>query len=253
VVGTGPGHSERQVVVLSDPAVAASMPVRQFTDELKDLGLSLQTVKSTDATVITEKAISALRKRRVPIFLGLERETLGPFLAAIRRLSQPLGLLWMDSRPACDPDGLNILGESLTPGTDLPPLLASGCALAGLREASRSEARFIREQELLALTMEDVDLLDVRDVMRRALARVTGLGHGFVLCLHGSVINDIGDPTDAGLSYRECSLAMELVAATRGLRAIALTGFNLESEPAIQLKTKFGYLLTAFGKRILGI
>ena len=100
--------------------------------------------------------------------------------------------------------------------------------------------------------MEDVDLLDVREVMRRALAKVTGLGHGFALCLHGSVINDVSDPTDAGLSYRECSLAMELVAETRQLRAIALTGLSA-TEPATQLKTKFGYLLSAFGKRILGI
>ncbi len=159
----------------------------------------------------------------------------------------------MDSRPACDPAGLNVFGESLTARSDLPPLLASGCALVGLREATRAEAQFIRERELLALTMEDVDLLDVRDVMRRALARVTGLGNGFALCLHGSVLNDVSDPTDAGLSYRECSLAMELVAETRGLRAIALTGLSLGIEPATQLKTKFGYLLSAFGKRILGI
>lgn len=253
VVGTGPGHSERQVLLLSDPAIATSKQAKEFVDELKILGLSLQTAKSTDSAIAMERVTAALQKRRVPILLGFERESLAPLLTAIREQTEPLGLLWMDSQPACDPEGVNVLGESLTTQTDLAPLLASGCALVGLREATRAEARLIRERELLALTMEDVDLLAVRDVMRRALARVTSLGHGFALCLHGSAINDMTDPTDAGLSYRECSLAMELVAATRDLRAIALTGLDLETEPAMQLKAKFGYLLSAFGKRILGI
>ena len=252
VVGTGPGHSERQVVLFAEPGIAESKQAMEFIDELKILGLSLQTARPPDQSVATQKTAVALRKRRVPIVLGFERESLPPLLGALRRQSVALGLLWMNSRPACDPGGGNVLGEALTGQPDLAPLLASGCALVGLREATRAEARFIRERELLALTMEDVDLLDVREVMRRALAKVTGLGHGFALCLHGSVINDVSDPTDAGLSYRECSLAMELVAETRQLRAIALTGLSA-TEPATQLKTKFGYLLSAFGKRILGI
>ena len=130
----------------------------------------------------------------------------------------------MDSRPACDPGGGNVLGEALTGQPDLAPLLASGCALVGLREATRAEARFIRERELLALTMEDVDLLDVRDVMRRALATVTGLGHGFALCLHGSVINDMRRSDRRRLSA---------------------------TEPAAQLKAKNSAILDAFA-RILG-
>ncbi len=253
VVGTGPGHSERQVMLLADPRVAASPQAREFVDGLKTLGLSLQTARAANPSVAAEKASAAIRKRRAPIVLGVDRDSVAPLLTAIRRQSEPLGLLWMDSRPACDSEGENVLGEALTPRSDLPPLLASGCALVGLRQASRAEARFLRERELLALTMEDVDLLDVREVMRRALERVTGLGHGFALCLHGSAINDVADPTDAGLSYRECSLAMELVAATRDLRAIALTGLDPAAEPAMQLKSKFGYLLSAFGKRILGV
>jgi predicted amino acid racemase/arginase family enzyme len=253
VVGTGPGHSERQVVLLSEAAIAASPQAREFVDELKILGLSLQTLKTTNPAIAAGKAAMALRKRRVPIILGSERHSLTPLLQAMRRQVEPLGLLWMDSRPALDPDGINVLGEALTGSPELGPLIASGCALVGLREASRAEARFIREHEVLALTMEDVDLFDVREVMRRALAQVTSLGRGFALCLNGSVINDISDPTDAGLSYRECSFAMELVAATRELRAIALTGLSLSTEPPQQIKTKFGYLLSAFGKRILGI
>ena len=152
----------------------------------------------------------------MPIVLGVDRESLAPLLTAHPQAVRALwGCCGWIPRPACDIEGGNVLGEALTAQLRPPSLLASGCALVGLRQATRAEARFLRERELLALTMEDVDLLDVREVMRRALDRVTGLGHGFALCLHGSAINDVADPTDAGLSYRECSLAMELVAATR--------------------------------------
>ena len=253
VVGTGPGHAERQVVLFSDPAIAAAPPAKEFIEALKTLGLSLQIHKSAQPAAAADRIAAAFAKRKVPILLGTERASLAPLLLAVRSQPNPLGLLWMDSRPACDPDGVNMLGEALDARSGPAPVQASGSALVALREATRAEARFIRERDLLALTMEDVDLLGVRDVMRQALGRVTGLGHGFVLCLHELAINDFDDPTDAGLSYRECSLAMELVAASRALRAIALTGLAPESEPAKQLTTTFGYVLTAFGKRILGI
>lgn len=253
VVGTGPGHSERQAMVLADSTVAASRQAKEFIEELKELGLSLEVGDSRNAGAAAAAAGRALAERKIPIVLGSQRSRLFPLLRALRGAADPIGLLWVDSHPACDTEGSNVLGEALTSKLDAAPLLAAGCALVGLREATRTEARFLRDQELLALTMEDVDLLGMREVMRRALARVTSLGHGFALCLHGSVIRNMNGVSDAGLSYRECSLAMELVAASGGLRAVALTGIDPETESALQLRTTFGYLLSAFGKRILGV
>ncbi len=43
---------------------------------------------------------------------------------------------------------------------------------------------------------------------------------------------------------------MELIAASEGLRAIALTGFGPDTQPSA-LKAAYGYLLSALGKRIL--
>ena len=103
----------------------------------------------------------------------------------------------------------------------------------------------------MALTMEDVDLLGIREAMRRALHRVTLVTDGFVLALHASVGRGMDpDLLEAGLSYRECSTAMELVAASEGLRGIALVGFGADAS-AGALKAAYGYLLSALGKRIL--
>jgi hypothetical protein len=58
------------------------------------------------------------------------------------------------------------------------------------------------------------------------------------------------DDLEAGLSYRECSTAMELVAASGGLKAVVLTGFDADARPAA-VRAAYGYLLSALGKRIL--
>ena len=101
VVGTGPGHSERHVVLFADPGIAESKPAMEFIDELKILGLSLQTARSPDQPVATQKTAVALRKRRVPIVLGFERESLPPLSAHCAGRPLPWGCCgWIRGRPA---------------------------------------------------------------------------------------------------------------------------------------------------------
>jgi ornithine racemase len=145
-----------------------------------------------------------------------------------------LGLLWCDSE--------------LGPAAAAEP---ESLALIGLRTATHDESELIRRRDVMALTMEDIDLVGIREAMRRALQRVTALTDGFVLVLDASVGRGMEpDDREAGLSYRECSTAMELVAASGGLKALALTGFDADARPAA-LKAAYGYLLSALGKRIL--
>jgi predicted amino acid racemase len=145
-----------------------------------------------------------------------------------------LGLLWIDAEPG--------------PAASGPPETA---ALFGLRTATEAQAAAIHDNEMMAFTMEDVDLIGVREAMRRALHRVTATTDGFALVLHGSAARGTDtDPMEAGLSYRECSTAMELIAASQGLRAIVLSGFGPDS-PTEALTAAHSYLLSALGKRIL--
>ena len=145
-----------------------------------------------------------------------------------------LGLLWLDSEP----------GPAATAETE-------ALAMVGLRSATREQSAAIREREAMAFTMEDIDLVGIRETMRRALRRVTATTDGFILVLDASVGRGMEpDEFEAGLSYRECSTAMELVASSGGLRAIALTGFRSGARSA-RLNAAYKYLLSALGKRIL--
>ncbi|HEU0222444.1 MAG TPA: alanine racemase [Paracoccaceae bacterium] len=170
----------------------------------------------------------------LPLWISAERdETWENITEGVPERSE-LGLLWLDSElgpaAAADPESL---------------------ALVGLRRVTREEADLVRRRDILALTMEDMDLIGIREAMRRALRRVTALTDGFVLVLDASVGRGMEpDEMEAGLSYRECSTAMELVAASGGLKALALTGLDADaSSPA--LRAAYGYLLSALGKRIL--
>jgi predicted amino acid racemase len=152
--------------------------------------------------------------------------------------------------PAIAEAELGVLVMDSEPG-DIAATPPEATALFGLRAASPAQAALIRERGILALTMEDIDLIGVREAIRRALRRVTSATDGFALILHASVARGMAaDAREEGLSYRECSLAMERIAASEGLRAITLSGLGGDA-PAETLDAAYGYLLSALGKRIL--
>ncbi len=147
-----------------------------------------------------------------------------------------LGVLCIDSEP----------GDV----TVFPP---ENSVLLGLRSATPEQINDIHQRQMMALTMEEIDLLGARESIRRALQKVTETTDGFALILHATAAKGMDDdPLESGLSYRECSLMMERIAADRGLRAITLSGIHAD-KPSTALDIAFGYLLSALGKHILGL
>lgn len=171
----------------------------------------------------------------LPLWIIAGRDGIHELIATADVEAVESGLLWMDSDPGD-------IGAVVTP---------EAAALLGIRTATREQAAIIGERDIVAFTMEDVDLVGIREATRRAIKRVTETTDGFALVLHASVARGMdADPREAGLSYRECSTVMERVAASEELRAIVLTGLGAEPDP-VALETAYGYLLSALGKRIL--
>jgi predicted amino acid racemase len=222
LAGRAAAQAARRVRLLADPVLAARAETQGFLATLRDLGYQ------------TEIG-GPLGEDDLPLRMPPDRDPAWAQITADLPDRSELGLLWLDS---CPGPSLNADPESL--------------ALVGLRQASRAEAARIAEAGILALTMEDIDLTGIREAMRRALARVTAMTEGFVLSLDASVGRGMEpDDLEAGLSYRECSTAMELVAASGALRGIVMTGFDPDAR-ASALEAAYGYLLSALGKRILG-
>ena len=211
----------RRLRLIAPEALAARPETAAFLAEIGDVGL---------ATVVG----GAAGPGDLPLWICGERAETWEHIATGVGERTELGLLWLDSE----------LGPAATAEPD-------SLALVGLRTLSRDESDLIRRRGVLALTMEDVDLVGIREAMRQALRRVTALTDGFVMVLDASVGRGMEpDDLEAGLSYRECSTAMELVAASGGLKAIALTGFDADARPG-PLRAAYGYLSSVLGKRIL--
>ncbi len=171
----------------------------------------------------------------LPLWIIPGRDGIHELIATADVEAVESGLLWMDSDPG-------EIGAVSTP---------ESTALLGIRTATKEQAAIIGDRGILAFTMEDVDLVGIRESTRRAIKRVTDTTDGFALVLNASVARGMdADPREAGLSYRECSTVMERVAASEELRAIVLSGLGTEPEPAA-LEAAYGYLLSALGKRIL--
>ncbi|MCU4799510.1 arginase [Halobacteria archaeon HArc-gm2] len=184
-----------------------------------------------------------------------------------------LGILWFDAHgdfntPQTTPSG-NVHGMSLAailgvgPFEDVPWAVTPGIdpanvALVGLRDLDDEEKRLIRESDVTAYTMSDIDDRGVTDVVDDAITVATEGTDG----VHVSLDMDWLDPTEApgvgtpvrgGVSYREAHVAMEYVADVGDqLRSFELVEVN----PILDQHNQTAELgcelvASAFGKRIL--
>lgn len=209
--------------LIAPAAVHERRETRDFLAQAVELGLELRRDGVPEAADL-------------PLWVVPGRDGIHALLAIADDEAVEDGLLWVDSEPGD-------IASARDPETT---------ALFGLRRASREQARVIEERRILALTMEDIDLIGIRESARKAIERVTATTDGFALVLNGSAARGMGeDPQEAGLSYRECSALMERVAASRELRAIVLSGLGEDPDPR-HLQAAYGYLISALGKRILG-
>ncbi|WP_336003087.1 arginase [Halorientalis halophila] len=146
--------------------------------------------------------------------------------------SRETGIVWFDAHgdfntPATTPSG-NVHGMSLAALLGKGEFADSGWALApnvpeenvalvGLRSVDEGERENIRESDVTAYTMTDIDDRGVTDVVEEALQIASDGTDG----VHVSLDLDWLDPTEApgvgtpergGVSYREAHASMELVA-----------------------------------------
>ena len=245
------------VALFATRSMLATIRKAGLHGELDDLGLDVAETETAEFGAAVQSGFGdAVGRNLLPVLMS---EARAPALPALRGLAQgvaPIGLIWLDARPGCDPPGddpeVSVLRRALDSGSGAAAN-AEATALIGLRRASVEAVRFLRMLGLRAFTMEDVDELGVREVTRRALVAATYGTPGLVLVMHVSVADNgfaVG-ATHAGLNYRECSQAMEMIAASGALRAVVLTGVP-EDATRDAMEEYLEYLLSALGRRILG-
>ena len=204
-------------------------PVPERTEEGSPNARYLGPIKAV-CEQIAGLVSDAVEKGHIPLTLGGDHSIAMGTLGGMAKARGPGAALWIDAhgdlnRPSTSPTG-NVHGMPLAAAlgaagpefeSDVYPVPSlTRVALIGIRELDPGERDLIRELDVRAFTMSEIDKLGLERVLREALAYLAGAPF-----LHVSLDLDavdpmfapgVGTPVRGGLSYREAHLALERVA-----------------------------------------
>lgn len=184
-----------------------------------------------------------------------------------------IGVVWFDAHgdfntPETTPSG-NVHGMTLAAILGVGPfegvdwahtasVSAERVALVGLRDLDEGERRLLRDSDVTAFTMSDVDDRGVTDVVDEALSVAADGTDGVHVSLDADWLDPteapgVGTPVRGGVSYREAHVAMEHVARYDDqLRSFELVEVNpILDDHNRTAELGCELIASAFGKRIL--
>lgn len=164
----------------------------------------------------------------------------GRLLEILDEFEEPgdCGLIWMTPQL----EGSFLL-KYLESALKLPA--PDNTVVLGLREADQSAREFLSDRRIQAYTMEDIDLLGMRQVMRQTLHQAAAGTRGVILRYNSGVT----DGGNEGLTRRETFLAMEMTARSGLLAGMDISASTFKSATDVDAIRR--YVATAMGRRIL--
>lgn len=184
-----------------------------------------------------------------------------------------VGLLWVDAHAdintaATTPSG-NIHGMAVAAllghghkdltsiGGKDPKIKPENLVYIGLRDVDPGERELIKELNITAYTMRDIDSLGMHEVCRRAISQLSQSCAGFVLSFDLDVCEPelapgVGTPVRGGLTLRESHLLMELAHESDKLLSLELLELNpLFDKHEMTEQIAIWLLQSAVGRTIL--
>ncbi len=220
---------------------------------------------------LTESVAAALDEGATPLVLGGDHSIA---IGSMRGSAQEtdLGVIWFDAHadlntPTTSPSG-NVHGMPVaaTLGRGLfgdlewahaPRVKESAIAYVGLRSIDERERTLVRESEMTAFTMSDIDERGITAVVEDALDVATNGTDGVHISLDLDWLDPreapgVGTPVRGGVSYREAHSALETVSDHEDIRSMDVVEVN----PILDEQNETAALAvelaaSAFGKRIL--
>ncbi|GAB3037881.1 arginase [Natronobiforma cellulositropha] len=224
---------------------------------------------------LADRVAETLEEGATPLVLGGDHSVaIGTIGGASRGVD--LGVLWFDAHadintPETSPSG-NVHGMPLAavlghgPFADLPWAYApnvreSAIAYVGLRSLDDHERDLLRERDLTAFTMSDIDQRGITAVVEDALEVVTDGTDGVHVSLDLDWLDPkeapgVGTPVRGGVTYREAHSALETVSAYDDSSNVLRSMDVVEVNPIVDQHNETATLASeltasAFGDRIL--
>ena len=178
------------------------------------------------------------------------------------------GVIWVDAHadlntPGSSPSG-NIHGMPLShllgSGDDRLLNIWGGGAILnprdlvfiGLRSLDPFERAFIREHEIRAYTMKEIDRRGLATVAEDALEYLSDVPRLHVSfdadALDPTIAPGVGTPVPGGLTYREAHLLMELLADSEKVTSLDLVEVN----PVLDMRNSTGRIMVEMASSLLG-
>jgi arginase family enzyme len=254
-----PMKKTSRVRLLPEPGFSAVIAACDLEARLVRLGFETS-VADAEATV-EQRVAAALAENEVPLLLGRDHTTTLSGLRGAARSVDAFGLIWLDARASFAPPSSGaepadmVLSRALGYDPALPSikprLSPENVALIGLRDVTPHEAEIIRESRVSAFTIQDIDALGIREVMRQAL-RIALAGTRGLYVSYCPAVTEI--PAIAagsgGITLRETHQAMEITAQTQAMLAMDVVGVGPECDARVNAEAA-NFIMSCFGKQIL--
>jgi arginase len=187
----------------------------------------------------------ALTDGVTPVALGGDHSIAIGSLSGSARDAE-IGAIWFDAHgdfntPTTSPSG-NVHGMPLAAALGIgefegvewanaPNLREGNVAIVGLRSVDGPEAEAIRESDVTAFTMSDIDEEGITEVVSDAISVATAGTEGVHVSLDLDWLDPneapgVGTPVRGGVTYREAHSALELVAESAALRSLEMVEVN---------------------------
>lgn len=208
----------------------------------------------------------SLKEGSLPLILGGDHSIAIGSITGIQREIPNIGILWMDAHSDFNSEQTSVTGNlhgmplavctgfgSYT-GLDFKGSVnPKNIVIIGLRSVDKKEAELLKESGITVFTMEDIDALGMREVMKRALKIAGENTRDIHLSFDFDVIDPseapgVGTPIKGGLTYREAHLAAEMIAESSKLRSIEFVELN----PIQDIQNRTGELAVSLICSVLG-
>ena len=211
--------------------------------------------------------LTRVPKDSFPIALGGDHSVSLGSVAGVAQAGRT-GVIWIDAHadlntPRSSPSG-NIHGMPLSHllgqgDSRLLNIWGSGAVLRpqdlvfiGLRSLDPFERAFIREHEIRAYTMKEIDKRGLAVVAEEAVEYLSDVPRLHVSfdadALDPTIAPGVGTPVPGGLSYREAHLLMELLADSEKVTSLDLVEVN----PVLDVKNTTGRIMVEMAASLLG-
>jgi arginase len=224
---------------------------------------------------LSKRVAKSLSQGNMPLVLGGDHSIAVGTILGTQSALKNIGVLWVDAHGDFNTEETTLSGN--LHGMSLAASVGAGVsqmtafkpagtnfvnpekvALVGVRSLDKEEVKLIRKFGISIFTIEDIDMMGMKAVMKKALAIVENGTDGFHLSFDIDAITPteapgVGTPVKGGLTYREAHLAAEMIAASKMLKSIEfvelnpiLDHANVTGELAVSL------ICSVLGKRIYG-